>query len=90
MNTWRTKYEALAKLYSQLRHEHLELLQKFKQVQLKAASAQEAIDKREKLEREIKTKNLELADMIRERDRALHDKDRTTGVGVPFILMIHR
>lgn len=78
-NTWRTKYEALAKLYSQLRHEHLELLQKFKGVQLKAASAQEAIDKREKLEREIKTKNLELADMIRERDRALHEKDRLTG-----------
>lgn len=79
VNIWRTKYEALAKLYSQLRHEHLELLQKFKGVQLKAASAQEAIDKREKLEREIKTKNLELADMIRERDRALHEKDRLTG-----------
>ena len=79
VNTWRTKYEALAKLYSQLRHEHLELLQKFKSVQLKAASAQEAIEKREKLEREIKTKNLELADMIRERDRALHEKDRLTG-----------
>ena len=79
VNTWRTKYEALAKLYSQLRHEHLDLLQKFKSVQLKAASAQEAIDKREKLEREIKTKNLELADMIRERDRALHEKDRLTG-----------
>ncbi|GAB7359590.1 hypothetical protein MBLNU230_g6775t1 [Neophaeotheca triangularis] len=79
VNTWRTKYEALAKLYSQLRHEHLELLQKFKGVQLKAASAQEAIDKREKLERELKTKNLELADMIRERDRALHEKDRSSG-----------
>lgn len=79
VNTWRTKYEALAKLYSQLRSEHLDLLQKFKGVQLKAASAQEAIDKREKLEREIKTKNLELADMIRERDRALHEKDRLTG-----------
>ena len=79
VNTWRSKYEALAKLYSQLRHEHLELLQKFKGVQLKAASAQEAIDKREKLEREIRTKNLELADMIRERDRALHEKDRVTG-----------
>ena len=79
LNTWRTKYEALAKLYSQLRTEHLDLLQKFKSVQLKAASAQEAIDKREKLEREIKTKNLELADMIRERDRALHEKDRLSG-----------
>lgn len=79
VNTWRSKYEALAKLYAQLRKEHLELLQKFKGVQLKANSAQEAIDKREKLERELKTKNLELADMIRERDRALHDKDRSTG-----------
>ena len=79
VNTWRTKYEALAKLYSQLRHEHLELLQKFKNVQLKAASAQEAVERREKLEREIKIKNLELADMIRERDRALHEKDRITG-----------
>ena len=79
INTWRNKYEALAKLYSQLRHEHLELLQKFKSVQLKAASAQEAIDQREKLQRELKTKNLELADMIRERDRAYHERDRTTG-----------
>ncbi|KAF2105125.1 ANTH-domain-containing protein [Rhizodiscina lignyota] len=79
LNTWRSKYEALAKLYSQLRTEHLDLLQKFKSVQLKAASAGEAIEKREKLERELKTKNLELADMIRERDRANHDKDRLTG-----------
>lgn len=79
LNTWRSKYEALAKLYSQLRHEHLELLQRFKSVQLKASSAQEAIDQREKLQRELKTKNLELADMIRERDRALHDKDRVQG-----------
>jgi hypothetical protein len=53
-------------------------------VQLKAASAQEAIDKREKVEREIKTKNLELADMIRERDRALHEVDRLKGVSIAF------
>lgn len=79
LNTWRTKYEALAKLYSQLRHEHLQLLQKFKAVQVKAASAQEAIDGREKLARELKSKNLELADMIRERDRAMLEKDRSSG-----------
>lgn len=78
-NTWRSKYEALAKLYSQLRQEHLDLLQTTKSLKLKAASAQEAIERRERLEREVKTKNLELADMIRERDRALHEKDRTTG-----------
>lgn len=79
LNTWRTKYESLAKLYSQLRTEHLSLLQKFKSTQLKANSAQEAMDAREKLARELKTKNLELADMIRERDRALLDKDRSSG-----------
>ncbi|OJJ43404.1 hypothetical protein ASPZODRAFT_136259 [Penicilliopsis zonata CBS 506.65] len=79
VNSWRSKYEALAKLYSQLRQEHLDLLQTTKSLKLKAASAQEAIDRREKLERELKTKNLELADMIRERDRALHDKDRLSG-----------
>lgn len=81
VNTWRSKYEALAKLYSQLRQEHLDLLQTTKSLKLKAASAQEAIERRERLEREMKTKNLELADMIRERDRALHEKDRAQGSG---------
>ncbi|WWC71518.1 uncharacterized protein I206_105476 [Kwoniella pini CBS 10737] len=73
---WRNKYEALAKLYSQLRGEHLDLLNKSKGFQLKANSAQEAIDKMERMERDVKTKNLELADMIRERDRARYDLDR--------------
>ncbi|KNZ57701.1 hypothetical protein VP01_2095g1, partial [Puccinia sorghi] len=61
---WRNKYEALAKLYSQLRTEHLDMLSKFKAMQLKANSAQEAIDRMERMERDMKSKNLELADMI--------------------------
>ncbi|TDL28274.1 ANTH-domain-containing protein [Rickenella mellea] len=73
---WRNKYEALAKLYSQLRTEHLDMLAKFKQMQLKANSAQEAVDRMERMERDVKSKNLELADMIRERDRARFDLDR--------------
>ncbi|EPQ29202.1 uncharacterized protein PFL1_03489 [Pseudozyma flocculosa PF-1] len=73
---WRNKYEALAKLYSQLRTEHLEMLAKYKQMQIKAGSAQEAVDKMERMERDVKAKNLELADMIRERDRARFDLDR--------------
>ena len=73
---WRNKYEALAKLYSQLRTEHLDMLSKFKQFQLKANSAQEAVDRMERMERDLKAKNLELADMIRERDRARFDVDR--------------
>ncbi|VVT51277.1 uncharacterized protein SAPINGB_P003043 [Magnusiomyces paraingens] len=79
VDTWKNKYEALAKLYSQLRQEHLDLLTKFKKVQAKAASAQEAIDKREKLERDLKAKNIELADLIRERDRARYDLDKSRG-----------
>lgn len=77
---WRNKYEALAKLYSQLRNEHLEMLSKYKSMQLKANSAQEAIDKMERMERDVKAKNLELADMIRERDRARFDVDRLKSV----------
>ncbi|KAL1732141.1 ANTH domain-containing protein [Schizophyllum commune] len=73
---WRNKYEALAKLYSQLRTEHLDMLSKFKNMQLKANSAQEAVDRMEKMERDLKAKNLELADMLRERDRARFDMDR--------------
>lgn len=90
VNTWRSKYEALAKLYSQLRQEHLDLLQTTKSLKIKAASAQEAIDRREKLERELKTKNLELADMIRERDRALHDRDRLTGTNKEEVEKVKR
>ncbi len=73
---WRNKYEALAKLYSQLRTEHLDMLGKYKGMQLKAGSAQEAIDKMERMEKDVKAKNLELADMIRERDRARFELDR--------------
>lgn len=81
---WRNKYEALAKLYTQLRGEHLDMLGKFKQFQLKANSAQEAIDKMERMERDMKAKNLELADMIRERDRARFDVDRLKSVSWDF------
>lgn len=84
-NLWRSKYEALAKLYSQLRNEHLDLLNKMKGLQLKANSAQEAIDKMERMERDMKNKNLELADMIRERDRARFEMDRLKSVREAFV-----
>lgn len=90
VNLWKSKYESLAKLYSQLRQEHLDLLGKFKQVQAKAASAQEAIDKRERLERDLKAKNLELADLIRERDRARYDLDKHRGTNKEQIEKLER
>ncbi|KAG0252581.1 sla2 Src-like adaptor 2 [Mortierella polycephala] len=73
INMWKSKYEALAKLYSQLRQEHLDLLGKFKAIQLKANSAQEAVDKMEKMQKDIKDKNMQMADMVRERDRAKNE-----------------
>lgn len=76
IEVWKNKYEAVAKLYSQLRGEHIDLLNKSKGFQLKANSAQEAIDKMERMERDVKAKNLELADMIREREKARYDLDR--------------
>ncbi|KAK6205263.1 structural constituent of cytoskeleton [Scheffersomyces amazonensis] len=76
ISNWTKKYESLAKLYSQLRQEHLNLLTKFKKIQQKITSAQESILKKEKFEKDLKAKNVELADLIRERDRARLDLDR--------------
>lgn len=76
ISNWTRKYESLAKLYSQLRQEHLNLLAKFKKIQQKINSAQESILKKEKFEKDLKSKNIELADLIRERDRARLDIDR--------------
>lgn len=77
---WKNKYEALAKLYSQLRQEHLDLLGKYKQLQVKAQSSNEAQEKLDRMEADMRAKNLELADMIRERDRAKNDLTRMRGV----------
>ncbi|CDR41153.1 CYFA0S06e02740g1_1 [Cyberlindnera fabianii] len=79
LTLWKNKYDSLAKLYSQLRQEHLNLLNKFKKLQQKAASAQEAIERREKLEKDLKSKNVELAGLIRERDRARLDLEKIKG-----------
>lgn len=53
---WKNKYEALAKLYSQLRQEYLELLNKYKQLQLKANSAQEAVEKLERMQADMRVR----------------------------------
>ncbi|TFK77333.1 cytoskeleton assembly control protein [Pluteus cervinus] len=90
INAWRNKYEALAKLYTQLRVEHLEMLSKFKEMQLKATTTQEVLDKMEKMERELKTKNLELADMLRERDRSRYEVDRQKSLQKEGIERIRR
>ncbi|RCH87740.1 sla2 Src like adaptor 2, partial [Rhizopus stolonifer] len=76
---WKNKYEALAKLYSQLRKEHIDLLNKYKALQVKANSAQEATEKLERMQADMRAKNIELADLIRERDRARNELARLQG-----------
>ncbi|CAL9733108.1 protein Sla2p [Monosporozyma unispora] len=76
MNVWEKKYESLAKLYSQLRQEHLQLLPKFKKLQVKVNSAHEAIKQKEQLENKMKQKDLQMADLIKDRDRLRVENDR--------------
>ncbi|KAI8064718.1 ANTH domain-containing protein [Gongronella butleri] len=76
---WKNKYEALAKLYSQLRKEHIDLLNKYKQLQVKSNAAQEASEKLERMQADMRAKNTELADLIRERDRARNELARLQG-----------
>jgi hypothetical protein len=80
ISMWKNKYEALAKLYSQLRQEHLDLLGKYKSLQLQANNAKEANEKLDTLQAEMRAKNIELADLIRERDRAKNELTRLQGV----------
>jgi len=58
------------------------MLSKHKQLTLKANSAQEAIDKMEGMEKDVKVKNFKLADMIRESDRARFDLGRLKSVSL--------
>ncbi|CAL9738586.1 protein Sla2p [Monosporozyma servazzii] len=76
MGVWEKKYESLAKLYSQLRQEHLQLLPKFKKLQVKVNSAHEAIKQKEQLENKMKHKDLQMADLIKDRDRLRVENDR--------------
>lgn len=76
MDIWHKKYDSLAKLYSQLRQEHLQLLPKFKKLQVKVNSAQEAIKQKEQLETKMKQKDLQMADIIKDRDRLRVENDR--------------
>jgi hypothetical protein len=84
---WKNKYEALAKLYSQLRQEHLDLLGKYKTLQLQANNAKEATEKLDSLQAEMRAKNMELADLIRERDRAKNELTRMQGVSTTTVVI---
>jgi ElaB/YqjD/DUF883 family membrane-anchored ribosome-binding protein len=77
IDQWKQKYEALAKLYAQLRKEHLDLLQKFKG--MKDSNNKVAEDARKRIEQvqeELKTKSNELTEVLVERNRFKGDAER--------------
>ncbi|KAL3233880.1 Protein SLA2 [Nakaseomyces bracarensis] len=76
LRVWEKKYDSLAKLYSQLRQEHLQLLPRFKKLQIKVGSIQETVANKEQIEGKLKKKDLQLIDMIKERDRLRLEVER--------------
>lgn len=77
VNEWKQKYEALAKLYAQLRKEHLELLQKFKVVKDQGGKIQDDARKSiEQIQQDLKNKSSELTEVLVERNRLKGDADR--------------
>ncbi|KAI8819450.1 ANTH domain-containing protein [Fimicolochytrium jonesii] len=77
---WKQKYEALAKLYAQLRKEHLDLLTKFKDVRDTANRQTEQARKDvEKAKADQKTKSNEMTELLIERDRLKGEVDRVRG-----------
>ncbi|OMJ29072.1 Endocytosis protein end4 [Smittium culicis] len=70
IDQWKQKYDALAKLYAQLRQEHFDLLGKYKSIYSKANEADEANRKILQMQEFISSKNLELAELMGERDKA--------------------
>ncbi|KAJ3393053.1 sla2 Src-like adaptor 2 [Entophlyctis sp. JEL0112] len=77
LNQWKQKYETLSKLYAQLRKEHLDLLNKFKEVKEGSGKQSEEIRAQlEKLKAELRSKATELTDVMVERDRLKNEADR--------------
>ncbi|KAI8923771.1 I/LWEQ domain-containing protein [Entophlyctis helioformis] len=94
---WKQKYESLAKLYAQLRKEHLDLLNKFKTIKDAGTKATDEV-RREvvRLEAELKAKANELTEALEELARlrreiqeskaALNDISSTKGAEVQALV----
>ncbi|KAI9179654.1 sla2 Src-like adaptor 2 [Blastocladiella emersonii ATCC 22665] len=66
---WKAKYEALAKLYAQLRKEHLDLLTNYKNLAAKSQAGNVSQDALTKLQNQLNAKNLQLAELMAARDK---------------------
>lgn len=77
INLWKAKYEALAKMYAQLRQEHLDLLAKYKQASAKLTQAGEAVRAMERMRQESQKQAHEVTMLSTDRDRARAELERT-------------
>ncbi len=77
VNVWKQKYEALAKLYAQLRKEHMDLLQQYKALKDAGSNVTEQSKAElEKLKAELKTKSNEFTELLVEKERYKNETDR--------------
>ncbi|KAI8803241.1 ANTH domain-containing protein [Cladochytrium replicatum] len=77
VNQWKQKYEALAKLYSQLRKDHLDLLNKLKEMKESGGKiAEEARKEVEKARLMGQSKAAELTEALVEKERFRGEADR--------------
>ncbi|SCU96858.1 LADA_0H03114g1_1 [Lachancea dasiensis] len=76
LGEWKEKYSGLARLYAQLRQEHLAVLKKLKKSQQVESSAKEAMLKLDEIELRQKDRSKELQNILKERDRLNSENDR--------------
>lgn len=72
---WKQKYEALVKLYAELRKEHIELLGKMKLLKTQAASSEDVNRELERARIDLKAKQSELSQAILDKNRVLSSSD---------------
>lgn len=65
---WKAKYENIAKMYAQLRKEHLELLKKLKEYQKQVSSLTQSSNQSEVLQKTLDSKAAEIIKVSNERD----------------------
>ncbi len=74
---WKQKYEALAKVYAQLRKEHMDLLQQYKTLKDAGSSvSDQAKGELERLRAEMRAKANETTELLIERDRYRNEAER--------------
>jgi chromosome segregation ATPase len=73
---WKIKYENIAKMYAQLRKEHLELLSRVKDIQSKAQISREAVAEKDKLAESVRLKTMQLNEAMQESARWKMDTER--------------